>query len=405
MKSDPLDKTSKLSKLPFAPKLAVVGGGLAGCVAAHALLLEFPDMEIDLYDKAQELCGNHTWCLHAKDIHPESESWLMPLLQYKWSGYSVQFPKLQRHFSSPYYGISSDHLAQKTHALSLNYKLKIILQTPVAIINTTSIQVRDDTKKYDLVINASGWRPQVSVSGYQKFMGLEILCSTPHQVETPILMDVLVEQVDGFRFVYVLPLTENSLLVEDTYYSNSTNLNLDTLRSGILNYAAQKKWYLQQIIREETGCLPLPYFEASTEPKTWSLGPSGDSFQPVTGYSFPQILQSIAELKICLRRFRDQGLTTDLLGDFCLQKFLGSQKNRRKTHGFYFLLNRMMFLAATPSKRYKVLERFYTLPVPTIERFYAGQSNAWDRLRLLSGKPPVPLLKAVQAVFRKKSSN
>jgi lycopene beta-cyclase len=34
-----------------------------------------------------------------------------------------------------------------------------------------------------------------------------------------------------------------------------------------------------------------------------------------------------------------------------------------------------------------------------IERFYAGRSNWLDRIRILAGKPPVPVLAAIRALL------
>lgn len=55
------------------------------------------------------------------------------------------------------------------------------------------------------------------------------------------------------------------------------------------------------------------------------------------------------------------------------------------------MLARMLFGAGFPQRRYKLLERFYTLPEPLIERFYAGRSTGRDKLRVLAGRPPVPV--------------
>ena len=62
------------------------------------------------------------------------------------------------------------------------------------------------------------------------------------------------------------------------------------------------------------------------------------------------------------------------------------------------MINRMMFQAAAPDARYRVLERFYRLPQPLIERFYANRLTVADQLRILAGKPPVPIGRALQAV-------
>ena len=68
------------------------------------------------------------------------------------------------------------------------------------------------------------------------------------------------------------------------------------------------------------------------------------------------------------------------------------------TLAFYRRLGRMLFGAGNPEERYKVFERFYRLPAPLIERFYAARSTRLDRARVLCGKPPVPVMGAVRAL-------
>ena len=70
-----------------------------------------------------------------------------------------------------------------------------------------------------------------------------------------------------------------------------------------------------------------------------------------------------------------------------------------KRTGFYRALNRMLFLAAGPQERRQVLERFYKLRPGLIARFYAGENTLLDKLRILSGKPPVKMSRAYKAVF------
>ncbi len=45
-----------------------------------------------------------------------------------------------------------------------------------------------------------------------------------------------------------------------------------------------------------------------------------------------------------------------------------------------------------------MLERFYRLPEPLIERFYAGRSTGADIVRLFAGKPPVPVMGALASL-------
>jgi lycopene beta-cyclase len=62
------------------------------------------------------------------------------------------------------------------------------------------------------------------------------------------------------------------------------------------------------------------------------------------------------------------------------------------------MLDTMLFKAAEPDERYKILERFYRLDPRLIGRFYAGRSTMLDKVRVLTGKPPVPLGRAVAAI-------
>ncbi len=44
------------------------------------------------------------------------------------------------------------------------------------------------------------------------------------------------------------------------------------------------------------------------------------------------------------------------------------------------------------------MQRFYGLGETLIERFYAGQSSLADKLRILTGKPPVAIHKAIRCL-------
>jgi lycopene beta-cyclase len=68
---------------------------------------------------------------------------------------------------------------------------------------------------------------------------------------------------------------------------------------------------------------------------------------------------------------------------------------RWRDRAFFRLLNRLLFRAAAPSARVRVLEQFYGRPADLIGRFYAARLTRLDRVRLLSGWPPVPLHRAL----------
>ena len=72
-----------------------------------------------------------------------------------------------------------------------------------------------------------------------------------------------------------------------------------------------------------------------------------------------------------------------------------------KRTGYYRLLARFLFFAADPEKRFVIFQRFYGLGQGLIERFYAARSPLRDRARVLWGKPPVSIPRAVAAIFNR----
>jgi lycopene beta-cyclase len=118
------------------------------------------------------------------------------------------------------------------------------------------------------------------------------------------------------------------------------------------------------------------------------VGLRGAFFHPTTGYSLPQALATAFWIGA------QSSLDTAVIAPALRARSIAQW---RRT-GFYRALNRMLFLAAEPGLRYRVLERFYGLSDGLIERFYAGKLEARDKLRLLVGRPPVPVLRALKAL-------
>ena len=65
------------------------------------------------------------------------------------------------------------------------------------------------------------------------------------------------------------------------------------------------------------------------------------------------------------------------------------------------MLNRLLFRASRPEERYRVLQKFYLMPEKILSRFYRGGLTRLDRMKIFTGTPPVPIVKALQCVFEK----
>lgn len=373
--------------------LILVGGGLANGLIAWRLAQTRPELRLLLLEQGPALGGNHTWSFHQHDLSEAQFAWLRPLVTHEWPWHMVHFPERQRRLHSGYASLGT---ARFDAVLRDHLHGRVRLETPVTEVTPSGVTLAGGERlRAAAVIDGRGPRdcPQL-VLGYQKFLGQEVRLQTPHGLQAPLLMDACVEQHDGYRFVYLLPLAPDRLLIEDTYYADGAQLGDAALRQRITAYAEARGWRIAEVLREERGVLPIVLGgDLDAFLATWQgvprSGLAAALFHATTGYSLPhavQVAERIATLPVVS--------TPALLA--CLQ-----DETRRawRRQGFFRLLNRMLFLAGEPDRRWRVMQRFYGLPEPLIQRFYAGRPSLADRLRILSGKPPVPVMPALRAAF------
>jgi lycopene beta-cyclase len=374
-----------------AADVILVGGGLANSLIAWRLKQRRPDLRLLMLERGPALGGRHVWSFFAPDVEAEQADWLEPLIVRRWPRYTVDFPGRRRRLDIPYASITAERLHEVVApALGDDVRYNV----DVVEIGDDHVRLAGDERiEAPLVLDGRG--PGASpglLLGWQKFVGREVLTAEPHGLTEPIVMDATVPQYDGYRFVYVLPFDERRLHIEDTYYSDDHDLDRPALRARVDAYAAAKGWRVERVLEEEEGVLPIAL--GGDIDAFWSApGPARTGlraalFHPTTGYSLPdaaRLADHIASLP-------------DLTGKAVREDVERLSKSLWRERGFYRLLNRMLFGAGRPDRRYRVLERFYGLPEPLIRRFYRGRMTAGDKARLLVGKPPVPVGEALQVL-------
>lgn len=373
--------------------VAIVGAGLAGGLIALALRARHPALSIRLIDAAPVVGGHHRWSFFGSDIAPDHLWLVKPLVTQSWPDHDVRFPGHARTIAHPYYSIESERLDAVVRAALLPEAL--MLGRPVDAVSATEVMLADGDRIVATgVIDARGPGDLGTLDlGWQKFVGRELRLSAPHGAPVPTIMDATVAQIDGYRFVYCLPLGATRMFVEDTYYSDTPDLDRDVLVNRIHDYAATRGWQVEQAASEEQGVLPVAmggdfaaYWRSTG--RVAKAGMRAGLFHPTTGYSLPDAVRSA--MRIAGRR--------DFAGDALHDATHGAAAAVWQARGFYRMLDTMLFKAADPAERYRVLERFYTLSPRLIGRFYAGQSTMTDKARVLMGKPPVPITRAVRAL-------
>jgi lycopene beta-cyclase len=374
--------------------LILAGGGLANGLIAWRLAQRRPELRILLLEQGAHVGGNHTWSFHDSDLDAAQRSWIAPLVSQRWPRYEVVFPDHARTLDGGYASIASSDFARVIEAalgpaLRLNARIASVSPTRVELEGGEVLEAR-------ATIDGRGMRPSSRLAlGWQTFLGQEVRLAAPHGLSAPIIMDASVEQQGGYRFVYVLPFDTHRLLIEDTHYVDSAAWEPERLRANIAAYAQARGWRIEEVVREEEGRLPIVlagdfddyWQDLAGQP---SVGLRAGLFHSTTGYSLPHAVR-LAER---IAGMRDIGAAP--LFAAIRDEAAGAWRHQR----FFRLLNRMLFLAGSPDRRWRVMQRFYRLPSSLIAHFYAGRLSLKDKARLLSGKPPVPVGQALIAACK-----
>lgn len=373
--------------------MIIVGAGLSGLLTAWRCLDVNPDLTVMVIEASDKIAGDHTWSFNLTDVAPELREWIEPFIAYQWDSYDVKFPKRERTLDITYCTGNSETLRSCVQPYIESGRLQLLLNGKVKSLYKDHVVLSSGQKiDVDCVLDARGFEPNENVFlGYQKFVGRTIRTKEPHGLRRPIIMDATVEQLGGYRFVYCLPFTENEVLVEDTYYTDGPKLSENEVTVRIDDYINAKGWGEHELVRQEKGVLPITLALGDFERPYTAIGIRGGFYHAVTGYSFPQAIDMANVVAGDIKLFEEDGYTA-----YHAQSWIGFHQNfHKKKEKFFRLLNRMLFRAAKPAERYKVLERFYGLPEDIIEDFYSGMLSKRQKLRILIGKPPVPVSKAL----------
>lgn len=374
--------------------LAIVGAGLAGALIALALRARRPELRVVLVEESERAGGNHVWSCFSGDVAP-ADRWLIdPLIVHSWPGHEVRFPGHARSLPMAYASLTSarlDAVLRQTMPAG-----DLIFGQGARGVAPQSVTLMDGTRiDAGGVIDARGPGDMKALDlGYQKFLGQGWACDAPHGLACPIIMDATVDQSEGYRFVYVLPLSATELFIEDTYYSTSPLLDEPALAGRIARYAQAQGWAGAPTGHAETGILPvcmggdLERLWAAEAPGVAKAGLRGGFFHALTGYSLPDA----ARTALAIAQMPDP--TGAILHD----QLRDRARKHWKGQAFYRMLATLLFRAAEPAERWRVLARFYRLDPALIGRFYAGETSLIDKMRILTGKPPVPMRRAILAL-------
>jgi lycopene beta-cyclase len=368
----------------------IVGGGLQGCLLAHALAWHQPQATVMLLERGAELCGNHTWSFHETDVAEQARSWFDPLVAHRWPGYRVRFPKLSRRVNISYATITSDRLREATLSLAggaggpaRSGRLVVRTGESCEILGPTAVRVGGTAEiSCRTVLDCRGRAAAgpAGGAGYQTFIGHEYETVRRWPAAEPTVMDVPADQAAGFEFLYELPLGPDRVLLEYTRFHEEPVCDESRAAALISARLAEAGAGAAKLIRTEHGCLPMPYAAAARrEGPSPAGGYAGGWYHAATGYSLPLAV-----------RFAE--LVARACPDRVAAAIASAAAEDRLRRGFARFLNRLLFCLVRPADRWKIFRRFYrVLPEERIARFYAHRFTVTDAARIVIGWPPTGL--------------
>ncbi|MFM7521737.1 MAG: lycopene beta-cyclase CrtY [Planctomycetota bacterium] len=368
---------------------AIVGGGLQGCLVAHALAWHRPEATVLLVERAAAPCGNHTWSFHETDVAASARGWFDPLVVHRWPGYRVRFPGLSRRVGIPYASLTSDRLRAATVALASGSGarpngLVIRCGEPSEIVSATTVRLgsgADVTCRVILDCRGRATLPGGGACGYQSFIGHEFETGGRWPASEPTVMDVPADQAEGFEFLYELPLGPDRVLLEYTRFHEQPGCDDGRANALIAGRLAESGVGAPRPVRTERGCLPMPYAPATGSRGPWPAGGyAGGWYHAATGYSMPL---AVRFAEIVARAHPDR----------VAAEVAAAAATDRYRRGFARFLNRLLFCLVRAEDRWRIFHRFYgVLPEDRIARFYAHRFTCSDAARIVLGRPPLGLV-------------
>ena len=212
----------------------------------------------------------------------------------------------------------------------------------------------------------------------QQFVGIEI--QTTRDVFAPArvtLMDFLPGDKSQIRFMYVLPFTARTALIECTAFVKHQQ-DLSTFDKDIETYI-RKRYQLDHwtVTRRETGAIPMTTLRTDhrSSPNVTRIGIAGGLAKPSTGYAFNAIQEHSARIATSLAKGR--------LDD-------------RRPGGFVALVLDRIFLSYLARYPERAADLFVRIANGTrgdrFARFMMNHATAADNVAMIASMPKWPFI-------------
>ena len=282
--------------------------------SASLLLLEMhqanllQDARVLLIDRVKKDTRDKTFCFWSHHEEPIAHA-LKPIISHAWE--TVILPNAQETslFPYTYNHISSIDLYNYIDQLRETFQWTHVLADIAAISEDAQgpfIQIEEQTIRGTTIFDSRTPTHAHSQVGqthiHQSFVGWMI--ETPTAMDSPEafrFMDFNIEQLGHTQFVYVLPFSPTTALVEVTRFGSDI-LPLPEAEELLEKYTTQHFGSFTKLGREQ-GCIPMSNtsMENTTITGVVNLGARNYNIKPSTGYAFKNMYYHARELTETMR--------------------------------------------------------------------------------------------------------
>lgn len=273
--------------------IAIAGAGLAGSLIALALRRARPDLSVLLLEAEDEPGRGETW--HWLDHQlPEGGGQLLSVLrETSWdSGYEVRFAGLQRRLPGTCHILAPHDLGaalrRELAPGTIRCHARVAALEAGAAVLDSGERIAART-----VIDCRGFAAGERLSGaWHHTLTRHLRLPAPHGLACPVTIDASLEQGGSLRFLAVLPLGVDELLVTDHALLPSPRPDRRLASRRIDAYCAARGWPGAELLGHETGCRPViaagnfaAWQDALAVPGVVLAGSRAGLFSPLTGQS------------------------------------------------------------------------------------------------------------------------
>lgn len=375
--------------------LVIIGGGCAGLSLAYQLS-QFGDNcpRTLIIEERANYTNDRTWCFW--DLEDPIHKDLAP---YTWKKFTIKNHHVAHEYScqeTPYLMLPSDIFYKNiTSAINSNSRIQLLTgekivdqvtkegawQIPTSTFTATATNVVDTrpiktmTKKDSLM--------------WQSFVGYEVELDSPlFNEDQLVLMDFDSSFKEGLAFIYCLPSSKTTALIEYTVFSEELFVaeQLTTRLVAKISEYTQNTSY--KIVRQEAGILPMGNKEIDQKEDSTYLfaGLFAGAARPSSGYAFQRI-QTWA--KDCALELKNNHQLKKFKKDSFIQKWMDLL--------FITVINKNPTIGA------KVFEElFKNCEAMTVAKFMSDRSSIWDKLSIVTSLPAITFLLAIPDLIRSK---